>query len=76
MERSYLNTWTNFRKQSKHMIDTHFDELIRTVSDPNDMLRGLRGLSVCKIEARDKRDAITKKALIAMEQNKKLKLDH
>jgi uncharacterized membrane-anchored protein YjiN (DUF445 family) len=71
MERSYLTSWRNFSKHSKEIIDEHFDALIAQASNPNDLLAGLRALSDCKLEAKSKRDLITKKLLASLKENKK-----
>ena len=52
MERSYLTSWRNFSKHSTEIVEKHFDNLIEQAYNPNELLKGLRALSDCKLEAK------------------------
>ena len=58
MERSYLKSWRDFVETSSSMV-REITNLVRTNgSDVEGQLHALRGLSACKHEARETREAI------------------
>jgi hypothetical protein len=56
MEQSYLNAWRNFAKESSVIVKNHFSKLISEETSAEGLLKGLRGLSACKMEQRKDRD--------------------
>lgn len=61
MERSYLNAWKKFQKHATQIINKHINNLVDSNTSSSGYLKALKALSVCKQEARQARDSITKK---------------
>ena len=59
MERSYLNAWRTFQRHSENIIQGHYKSLLDDKCAASDLLKALRALSACKVEAKSLRDEIS-----------------
>lgn len=72
MERSYLNSWTNFISKAQQLINSHFPEMIKQAQSAEELLRGLRALVDCRLEALPMRNQICDKLHGAFRQADKV----
>jgi len=70
MERTHLNAWDTFVKGTEN-IPQIMDKMLNGPASLDDLYSAMRGLNVCKFEARKVRDKISDKFVKASESKRK-----